>query len=70
VYAVVAEVSQPRAQVCRVWQWQRRVEIARGSRQLRVLLHSHPRDAEVVRDRALARASTLAMDQFAKVVHV
>lgn len=39
-------------------------------RQLGVLLDGHARQAEVVRDLALADARSQAMDQFAKVMHV
>jgi hypothetical protein len=46
-----------------------KAEDGRGS-QLGVLLDGHPRQAEVVCDLVLAGASTQAMDQFAKIMHV
>src|SRR5690242_20267637 len=62
--------SQTRGQLRRVRQWLHRIEVTCRRRQLRVLLHGHPRQAEIVGNRALARASTQAMDQFAKIMHV
>jgi hypothetical protein len=44
--------------------------LTRSGCELRVLVDGHAREAKVVRDRPLARASTQAMDQFAKVMHV
>lgn len=61
--------SEPRAQLRRLWQWLRRIQVA-GFRQLGVFLDGHARQAEVVRDLPLADTSTQAMDQFTKVVHV